>query len=264
MNKRFPHRPISSLLPLLLIAPGFVIPDVAIAQSGFRPPRSGAPGNREAGASRSDTCAATADRSGLLALLPTSNLGLTTKAFPTFFAYIPPNNAQRAEFRLLEEGSQKEVFTGQVMLPQADSPNPNYRHKASIVELTLPQSGIASGLTAGKKYVWALMMVCNPNNRAEDIVVIGGIERIGDEYVKSLDPQTQLKLKSVSQAPGPERLSVYGAAGIWQDLLADVATLMRKNPSSYSDDWKSLLGEQGLGAIATAPIVVSQLEPIQP
>ena len=55
------------------------------------------------GAVRRDTCATTTDTSGLVALLPESNLGLTTKAFPTFVAYIPSNNAERIEFRLYEE-----------------------------------------------------------------------------------------------------------------------------------------------------------------
>ena len=238
--------------------------EVAVAQSGFRPPRSGAPGNREAGASRSDTCASTANHNGLTALLPTSNLGLTTKAFPTFFAYIPPNNAPKAEFRLLEEGSGEEVFTGQVLMPKADMPNANYRHKASVVELSLPQTGAMRGLTAGKNYLWALMMVCNPQNRAEDIVITGVVQRVGEDYLKDLDPQTRQRLQQVGQIPAQERLSVYGSAGIWQDLLADVAALMQQNPSSYRDDWQVLLSEQGLAAIATTPIVERQLEPISP
>ncbi|NJO66631.1 MAG: DUF928 domain-containing protein [Leptolyngbyaceae cyanobacterium RM1_405_57] len=54
----------------------------AQASIRFNSPSLGAPGNREAGASRSAPCAAS-DR-GLVALLPETNLGLTTQAYPTF------------------------------------------------------------------------------------------------------------------------------------------------------------------------------------
>jgi hypothetical protein len=264
MKKCAPSRPIFSWFALLLSIPGLFLSDVAIAGSGFQPPKSGAPGNREAGAARSDSCASTANSSGLTALLPTSNLGLTTKPFPTFYVFIPANNAQKVEFRLLEEVSGQEIFTGQVSMPKAEMPNADYKHKASIVELALPQTGNPKGLAEGKNYLWALLVVCNAQNRAEDIVITGVVQRIGEEYVKTLDPQIQLKLKSVNRVSAQERLSVYGSAGIWQDLLADVASLMQKNPASYSDNWKTLLSEQGLAAIATTPIVESKLEPLQP
>ncbi|HIK17547.1 MAG TPA: DUF928 domain-containing protein [Leptolyngbyaceae cyanobacterium M33_DOE_097] len=253
-----------SLSALLLSTFVMMVADIAVAGSKFRPPRSGAPGNREAGAARSDTCASTANSSGLTALLPTSNLGLTTKAFPTFFAYLPPNNAQRAEFRLVEEESGKEVFTGQVQMPKANAANAAYRHKASVVKMSLPKTGSSEGLKAGKSYLWAMMLVCNAQNRAEDIVVTGVVQRVDDNYVKTLDAETKQKLASVNTVPPQEKPSIYGSAGIWNDMLADTAALMQKNPATYSEEWKDLLGEQGLGAIATAPVVEVKLEPIRP
>ncbi|XGV98313.1 MAG: DUF928 domain-containing protein [Leptolyngbya sp. BL-A-14] len=253
-----------SLATLLLGTSVLVATDAAVAGAKFTPPRSGAPGNREAGAARSDTCASTTNNNGLTALLPSSNLGLTTKAFPTFFAYIPPNNAQRAEFRLIEEDSSKEVFTGQVPMPKADAPDAAYKYKASVVSMSLPRQGLGEGLKAGKNYLWALMVVCNAQNRAEDIVVTGVVQRVDENFVKSLDPATKQKLNHVNTVSVQEKLSIYGSAGIWQDMLADTAALVQKNPASYSKEWKDLLNEQGLGAIANAPTVEIKLEPAQP
>ncbi len=253
-----------SLSALLLSTPFLTATDSALAGSSFRPPRSGAPGNREAGAARSDTCASTASSNGLTALLPSSNLGLTTRAYPTFFAYIPPNNAKQAEFRLLEEGTNKPVFIGQIPLPQAGTTNSAYQHKASVVSMSLPKSAVPAGLQVGKSYLWALMVVCNPKNRAEDIVVTGVVQRVGDDYIKTLDPDIKQKLNRVNQASPQEKLSIYGSAGIWNDVLADTAALMQKNPATYGKDWKDLLSDQGLGAIATVPIVEVNLVPIHP
>ncbi len=253
-----------SLSALVFSAPFLAATDVALAGSSFRPPRSGAPGNREAGAARSDTCASTASSKGLTALIPSSNLGLTTKAFPTFFAYIPENNAQKAEFRLLEEGSGKTVFIGQIPLPQAHAANSTYKNKASVVSMSLPKSAVPDGLQTGKNYVWALMVVCNSKNRAEDIVITSVVQRVGDDYIKTLDPETKQKLNRVNQASPQEKVSIYGSAGIWNDMLADIAALMQKNPATYGKEWKDLLSDQGLGAIATVPIIEVNLEPIRP
>ncbi len=230
----------------------------------FKAPRLGAPGNREAGAARSDTCASTANSRGLTAVIPTSNLGLTTKAYPTFFAYVPPNNAEAAEFRLIDESSGQEVFVGQVQMPKADTPDAAYKYKASVLEITLPEKGASAGLQAGQSYEWALMVVCNAKNRAEDIVISGVIQRIGDDYVKGLDPETKQQLSTLNRATAQEKLAIYGAAGIWHDLLADVASLRQKNATTYGEEWKSLLTDQGLGSIATVPVVESKLEPIHP
>jgi hypothetical protein len=264
-EKKRPHFFLGlSLSALLLSTSTLMAIEGAMANTKFNPPRSGAPGNREAGAARSDTCASTANSNGLTAVLPTSNLGLTTRAFPTFFGYIPPNNAEEAEFRLIEEESGQEVFTGRVQLPKADAPKVAYKYKASVVSWALPRNSVTDGLKAGKNYVWALMIVCNAKNRAEDIVVTGVVQRVGDNYVKTLDAETKRKLNRINTASPQERISIYGAAGIWQDMLADTATLMQKNATTYSKDWKDLLKEQGLGAIAAVPVIPVKLEPLSP
>ena len=252
----------TALAVTLLTTSGFGLAiDAAFAGSKFRAPRMGSPGNREAGAARSDTCVVTKG-TGLMAVLPSTNLGLTTKAYPTFFAYIPPNNAETAEFRLIEEETGEEVFAGQVQMPKADAANSTYKHKASVIGIPLPKTGFAQGLQSGKNYQWALMVVCNAKNRAEDIVVTGAVQRINNEYINTLDPETTKQLSRLNNAPVQERLAIYGAAGIWQDLLADVATLAKKNPATYGEEWKSLLTDQGMGAIATVPIAESKVEPL--
>lgn len=240
------------------------VTDVAIASSKFRAPKVGAPGNREAGASRSDTCASTVSSNGLTAILPSSNLGLTTKAHPTFFAYIPSNNAVRAEFRLMEEETGEEVFAGQVQMPKAEAANATYQYKASVVKIPLPKTISGEGLEAGKNYLWALMVVCNAKNRAEDIVVTGVIQRINGEYTQTLDSETKQKLNTVNEASDREKLSIYASAGIWHDMLANVSILLKQNPATYTEEWQKLLSDQGLGAIASVPVVESRIEPLQP
>ena len=250
------------LLALATVCLPFMQALESFAQIRFNAPQMTAPGNRESGAARSDTCVTTVDDNGLTAVLPETNVGLTTKEYPSFFAYVPANNAEWAELRLIEEDTGNELYVGQVSLPSAD-PSADYRHEPSLVSLTIPEDDSATALESGKSYLWALMMVCEPDNRAADIVVTGVVQRVDDGYLQSLSPEVRARLDGLDALAPEEQLIAYGDAGIWQDLLGVLSTLTSKDPSTYQSDWNSLLGEQGLGAIADRPIVFSEVEPLE-
>ncbi len=246
---------------LFISSPLVAMTQASIAQAQFNPPPVGAPGNREAGAARSDTCAATATTSGLMAIIPASNVGLTTQAYPTFFAYVPPNNAARTEFRLIEEATNRELYAGQIQLPAADPANVTYKHKAAVVGFALPRQAVA--LEVGKNYLWALLLVCNAKNRAEDVVVTGVIQRASNDYLQKLPPAVKQKLSKVSTASVQDQISIYGAAGIWHDMLNQAAARVQ-GPPAQSSQWSTLLAKQGMGAISTAPLFQSTVTVLQP
>jgi hypothetical protein len=247
-----------SLLPRLAAATvlslsSLGITQVALAQVQFNAPPLSAPGNREAGASRSDTCAATMDSSGLMAVLPDTNVGVTTQGFPTIFAYVPQNNAARAELMILNEMTGEEILQSNISLPLASGDN-GYSYAPAVVGVTLPDDGSVMALEEGEQYLWAMMLVCNPDNRAEDIVITGVLQRAGEDYLGSLDPAVQANLETVASVDEPQQVSIYGEAGIWQDMITELAGLVQEQPEAYLDEWNSLLTTQGLGAIADVPL----------
>lgn len=249
-----------SIAAMVLWLPFGVLMEPAIAQVPFEAPPVSAPGNRESGSSRSDTCATTLNEAGLTAVIPETNVGLTTKALPVFFAYVPANNAEWVEFRLFDEETGAEMYVGQVALPVAT--DAEYRYAPSLVSLSIPEEEAAIALEAGKRYLWALMLVCNGENRAEDIVVTGVVQRPEATYFESLEPSIQDQLSSVSQLAPADQLMVYGEAGLWHDLLEVLASLATSDPTAYQNDWSTLLAAQGLGAIANAPIVFTKIDPL--
>jgi hypothetical protein len=220
----------------------------------FQAPPVGSPGNREAGSGRSDTCAALTEQAGLTAIVPETNVGLTTQAAPPLFAYIPTNNAAFAELRLLKEATGEDVYVSQVSMPAATTPG--YAHKASILSLDLPATVT---LEPGESYLWALMLVCNPDNRAEDIVVTAVVQRADNGYLSTLPTEVSSQLNGIDTASPSEKLTIYSSAGLWQDLLAQLSTLATADPATYQAVWSDLLTSQGLGAIADAPLYPSQL-----
>ncbi|MEM9002992.1 MAG: DUF928 domain-containing protein [Cyanobacteria bacterium P01_F01_bin.86] len=227
----------------------------------FDPPPMSSPGNREAGGQRSDTCVDTRDTTGLVALVPNTNVGLTTEASPNLLAYVPPNSAQRAELRILKEVTGEEVFTGEVSLPEANT-DLDYRYQAAILNMPLTSGAVV--LEPDTNYLWALMLVCNSDNRAEDIVVDVIVQRIGEDYLNTLPSDITGPLANVSSFSGEDKLTAYSSAGVWHDLLLELSVLRQENPGLYESTWAGLLTNQGMDKIANAPIYESSLQPLNP
>lgn len=222
---------LSASLFLGLIVP-FGLSSLASAQNiQFNAPSIGAPGNRESGASRSAPCA-TSDR-GLLALLPETNIGLTTEAYPSFFAYVPPSSAEIAEFLLYEEGTDQLIYSTSLEI----------NGESGIASVKLPVDADIPSLEVGKNYYWYFTVVCDQDDRSGDMTVQGTVQRV------ALNADLARQLASAS---APERAAIYAQAGIWQDALASLAALNQREPNNPSNrsSWNSLLTAVGLQEIA--------------
>lgn len=204
----------------------------ALAQNiQFNGPSIGAPGNRESGASRSAPCA-TSDR-GLIALLPETNVGLTTEARPTFFAYLPPSSAKTAEFLLYEEGTDQEVYSTSLEINGA----------SGIASVSLPSGADTPSLAIGQRYYWYFTVVCDSDDRSGDMTVQGTIQRV---------PVSSNLARRLASAPPQEHPVIYAAEGIWQDALATLSTLNQSEPNNPNirSNWNSLLSSVGLQDVA--------------
>ncbi|MBD1880824.1 MULTISPECIES: DUF928 domain-containing protein [unclassified Coleofasciculus] len=204
----------------------------------FRLPRVGAPKTREPGASRgSSSCAA--QGKSLMALLPSTNVGLTVAARPTLFVAVPKTSAQDAEFILYDgETSQQVIYETTLPIPST----------GGVVSVSLPQKD-APSLVAGKKYRWSLSMICDAEDRGADISVEGWIQRV--------QPNVALR-NDLKKAAPRDRPAIYAEAGMWLDTLSSLADLRNANPSDFTleTDWKDLLKLVNLGTVAEEPLVV--------
>ena len=59
--------------------------------------------------------------------------------------------------------------------------------------------------------------------------------------------------KQLEKATPRERITLYGAHGIWYEALSNAVELRRVNPQDSS--WQKLLQEIGLNNLANKPIV---------
>lgn len=201
----------------------------------FKPIKVGAPGNLEGGATRGDGCSV--GRKPLTAVMPVDNVGLTLAEYPTFFVYVPQTSAKAVEFVLLDE-KYADVYT--TTFTPIGTPG--------IVSIRLPADGKVLPLAIGKGYRWFFSMICDADDRSEDLVINGGIQRI--------EPPQQL-VSSLQKAAVGERPTIYAEAGIWYDTIITLADLRRSSPNdlNLALDWTQLLESVGLNQISREPLV---------
>lgn len=145
----------------------------------------------------------------LTALAPYSHLGQTASSYPTFAWYIPDTNSYPIKFRLYEYDPNERNSRGKVIVREELSSSPG------IMTYSLPSD--SPGLTVGKKYIWQVVAVCNPNSPSRSLVISAEIKVVEqpNEIVTELNNTND----SIAKA------DIYAEAGLWYDALAEVVTV---------------------------------------
>ncbi|MBW4521980.1 MAG: DUF928 domain-containing protein [Scytolyngbya sp. HA4215-MV1] len=222
--------------PLLVCLLTMSLPSSVLATSVI-PPVDGAPGGRSPGGSRDPDCLS--QKSSIVALVPASAVGgLTTKASPTFFVYVPTTHARTAEFALRNE-NKKTIYKSIVKLSG----------KSEVIGIRLPATSVAPKLEMGKRYRWFFSVVCDANapDKSGNPFVQGWIQRA--------QPSVSLS-GQLSQASSRDRAQLYKQAGFWYEAVGTLAELRRSRPSdpALKADWSNLLRSVGLDQAAAEPI----------
>lgn len=224
----------------------------------FKPPQRGIPGRREGGGTRDPIPCTQGTPNRLTALMPQTNLGLTTAAYPRFFWFMPKTRAKLAEFTLVEVDPKlaQAKVTDQKWQEALDaalaSTNPVYKTTFSITgtsgiaSLALPSNANIPPLTVGKDYYWSVSLICNSGKST--IKVNGWVQRV--------TPDANLTAQLLKANPS-DRVTLYASNGYWFDTidtLANLRCLYPKEPS-LKTGWSQLLQSVKLNAIADQPLM---------
>ena len=202
----------------------------------FDPPGDGVPDNTAGGASRGGCSPQELAKEHQIApLIPTNNYGLTASARPTFLIYVPKTNAKAAFFTFKDK---QEDYYYQTTLPLPSTPG--------IVSISIPAD--RPPIEVGKNYTWSFVQICGEKLAVDDPRVGGQIKRVEP------DPVLRGQLETAKPL---ERATLYGAAGMWYDMMASLAEARRSQPNDANIEavWSELLTSIGLEAIATQPLV---------
>lgn len=240
-NRRHWQRALAVPLTVGLVLTALV--PVALGQTRirFNAPNLRAPGNREAGASRGDICMA--EDPTLTALVPQSNVSLTTQAYPDFFVYLPPNTATSLEFVLQHSDTGEDIYRTQF------SP----LTEAGVIAMSLPDNGIQKPIEVGQRYTWFFTVMCDPENLDRNFWVSGEVERV--------EPSDRL-MDQLAQAAAGDLPEIYAEHGLWSNVLTSLASQRRQEPQSQSllADWIALLESVDLVGVADKPLLPINLD----
>jgi hypothetical protein len=214
--------------------PRFIPPTEGIVEDGGPPTQPGRPVR--------GGCASISQL-GLTALVPTNKIGRTVFDYPTFFFYLPPTEAESAEF-ILKDQSGKQIYKQDLTISNL----------SGVIGVSIPPNKNVPPLEVGKNYTWNFTMICDSLDRSADQSESGTVRRVE----LSADIRSQL-----DQADPRQKTVIYAENGIWQDALSTLAAARRDQPNdtTFKADWESLLDSVKLGEISQEPIVQIEAQP---
>jgi hypothetical protein len=168
-----------------------------------------------------------------LDVLAPDETGLTTQEQPSLFWYQSKPSAAKFELTLLEENKPKPVL--QISVARSTG--------AGIQRLKLSEHGVK--LAPDVEYQWVVALTTDPDNRSNDLVASGAIQRIV--------PSPELRAK-IAKASAAELPSIYAEAGIWHDALSTLSDQIDAQPNNKAlqEARTDLLRQVGLKAAASA------------
>ncbi|MGF1458324.1 MAG: DUF928 domain-containing protein [Leptolyngbyaceae cyanobacterium] len=229
--------PFTQILPMLLGLTIIGHGAMALAAPYVPPAGLGAPGRRESAGTRG---CGFGNPANLIALMPESNVGLTTAAYPRFYWYMPLSQAQFVRFTLTQ------VDDTDAAIATLYEAKVTVTGEAGIVSLQLPETVSLLPLVAGERYRWQVSAFCNPQSENGDLQIAGWIER--------RLPESGLT-DELASASDLEAAALYARNGYWFDAVDALAAVRMTDPDTETlqDEWTELLSSVGLEALADQP-----------
>lgn len=169
-------------------------------------PQVGKPRGRVGGGRRS----AGAALPEVYALVP-DHVGQTASEQPVLYWYLSSDAPATVKFELtlLDEESIDPLVDAKIESPE----------RSGLQRVVLEDHGIR--LTPGEEYQWSVAIVSDDENRSDDVVSSGWVERV------SIAEEVSAAAAAASDA---DRVWVYGQAGLWYDALDAAYLEMMENP----------------------------------
>lgn len=173
----------------------------------YKPPRRGAPTITVGGGTRGVT-----GKIPTVYVLAPDHVGLTISAQPVLNWYLSETGSMQFEFLLIDEEG---------IDPLLELALDSNKLKPGIQTINLSDHNVM--LKPGVKYTWSVIMVSDQQNRSNDIVISGQIER------QTLEPSIQ---KRLSKASPKENAFIFAQEGYWYDAVNSLSKLIENNPDN--------------------------------
>ncbi|AFZ37939.1 protein of unknown function DUF928 [Stanieria cyanosphaera PCC 7437] len=207
-----------SWLFLLFISLFITIPTIALAK--YKKPSNPSIANAEGTTSTRTGGCSSNTQTKLTAIAPQSYIGQTVSAHPTFVWYVPDTKSYPLEFHLYRQDADKKL---ERIYRSSLQSSPGF------MKISLPEQD--QGLSVGQKYLWKVVLICDPNETSQALEAKAEIE------VVTTPPELEKQLATVKQPLA--RADVYATSGLWYDAWAE--TLNTTEPLKAKDLQLALL-----------------------
>ncbi|HLP91403.1 MAG TPA: DUF928 domain-containing protein [Nostocaceae cyanobacterium] len=183
-----------------------ILASTTVARAEYKPPRGQRPPTTRTTTTGGRGGCETNGEISLQLLAPQNHVGQTTSTHPTFAWFVPDSKPLPMEFRLYKYNLNREPQIQQQVQMQS---------QYGIMTLTLPKN--KPGLEVGKRYLWQVIILCNPNQPANDLFAMAEIE------VVKMPKRVFLVRNSRTN------INILAAAGLWYDALGEALRLGQKD-----------------------------------
>ncbi|MEM9806710.1 MAG: DUF928 domain-containing protein [Cyanobacteria bacterium P01_D01_bin.56] len=209
-------------------------------------PSQGLPGRRLGGGTRGPEVSGYTPQRPLIALMPETNLGVTTAAYPRFLFYLPNADGIREVEYVLRNEADELVYETTVSVSSS----------SGLFSIDLSSVEGLTPLQLNENYRWYFSIVAD--DRSQDVSVDGWTRRVDlhtwiEEQALPSDLATRLAV-----APPLEKAKIlYQEAYLWHDAALLLEDLYQANPhdKTVSTEWFRLLEAVDLAELNSASTV---------
>lgn len=189
---------------------------------------SNAPRRRSGGGKRGDNLCKNSHGEDfkLTAIAPENVQGLTVKSNPIFYFFFPLKSETKLQYEFSIFELQADGQKGTKIEKRT-----NEWQNLSVIAIQVQSD---KTLNINQDYSWNLTVICNPNDRAEDLTVEGVIRRV------ELSPNL---FAQIDKATPEQKVLLYAKAGIWYETVASIFAedLCQNNPRLANSLWIQLI-----------------------
>ncbi len=181
------------------------------ALAGYKPPKDQKPPSGYSDSSGVRGRCRTISEQSLRLLAPVTHVGQTTSTHPTFAWVASDNEPIPIEFSLYE-------FDSNLKPKKLDSYTQTFPSSSSLMKRSLSKD--LPGLTVGKRYLWQVQILCNPNRPSRHPIARAEIKVV---------PAPLTLVNNLATTDDPSlKANLYGRYGMWYDAIKEALPFTTK------------------------------------
>lgn len=214
-------------------------------------PIQGLPGRRVGGGTRHPD--GHTGQMPLVALVPETNLSITTATHPRFLFHLPAaSQAREVEFILYDETDALVYETTLLVEPVS-----------GLFSINLAEAEGLDPFQLNASYHWYFSIVAD--DRAQDISVDGWTRRVDLlTWIQTQELDQEFLLRLDTAAPLERARLLYKKAQLWHDAAVLLAELQQASPNNpaIAEEWNNLMEAENLAGLGAVPMEAFYAAPI--